>query len=114
MPISRPNQGPLRPATNRFRVTQSMGDVLAFSGGLRRLAVEIDKVASDLRLLSSGPRAGLAEVRLPPVQPGILDHAGEGEPVGSRDGQSGLFPGVRLRCGDTRRLRMRVSSNSTS
>jgi aspartate ammonia-lyase len=60
----------LTPARNRFRVTQSMGDVLAYSGALRRLAVEVDKIASDLRLLSSGPRAGIAEVRLPSVQPG--------------------------------------------
>jgi aspartate ammonia-lyase len=60
----------LRPASNLFRVTQSMGDVLAYSGALRRLAVEVGKVASDLRLLSMGPRAGLAEVQLPPVQPG--------------------------------------------
>ncbi|HXW04782.1 MAG TPA: aspartate ammonia-lyase [Vicinamibacterales bacterium] len=61
---------PLRPAANRFRVTQSMGDVLAYSGALRRLAVEVNKIASDLRLLSMGPRAGLAEVQLPAVQPG--------------------------------------------
>jgi len=61
---------PVRPAANKFRVTQSMGDVLAFSAALRRLAVEVNKVASDLRLLSSGPRAGLAEIQLPPVQPG--------------------------------------------
>ena len=58
------------PATNRFRVTQSMGDVLAVSGAMRRLAVEAGKVASDLRLLAMGPRAGIAEVRLPAVQPG--------------------------------------------
>ena len=58
------------PATNLFRVTQSMGDVLAFSGALRRLAVEVGKVASDLRLLSMGPRAGLSEISLPAVQPG--------------------------------------------
>ena len=63
-------QAPVRPAANSFRVTQSMGDVLAFSAALRRLAVEVNKIASDLRLLSSGPRAGLAEIRLPPVQPG--------------------------------------------
>src|SRR5436190_1912445 len=61
---------PLKAARNRFRVTQSMGDVLTYSGGLRRLAVEVDKVASDLRLLSSGPRAGIAELLLPAVQPG--------------------------------------------
>jgi aspartate ammonia-lyase len=60
----------LRPASNRFRVTQSMGDVAAYSGALRRLAIELGKIASDLRLLSSGPRAGLAEIRLPAVQPG--------------------------------------------
>jgi len=51
-------------------VTQSMGDVLAYSGAMRRLAVELSKIASDLRLLSSGPRAGLAEIVLPAVQPG--------------------------------------------
>jgi aspartate ammonia-lyase len=60
----------LRPAANRFRVTQSMGDVLAYSGAVRRLAVEVSKVASDLRLLSMGPRAGLSEIVLPAVQPG--------------------------------------------
>ena len=61
---------PLRAAANRFRVTQSMGDVLAYSGALRRLSVEVSKIASDLRLLSMGPRAGIAEIRLPAVQPG--------------------------------------------
>jgi len=61
---------PVRPAGDRFRVTQSMGDVLAYSGALRRLAAEVSKIASDLRLLSMGPRAGLSEIRLPAVQPG--------------------------------------------
>ena len=60
----------LKPAENLFRVTQSMGDVLAYSGAMRRLAVELGKIASDLRLLSMGPRAGLAEIALPAVQPG--------------------------------------------
>jgi len=57
-------------AGNHFRVTQSMGDVLAYSGAMRRLAIELGKVASDLRLLSMGPRAGLGEIALPAVQPG--------------------------------------------
>ena len=61
---------PLRPAVNRFRVTQSMGDIVSYSGALRRIAVELGKIASDLRLLSMGPRAGLGEIRLPAVQPG--------------------------------------------
>lgn len=61
---------PVVPAANLFRVTQSMGDVLAYSGAVRRLAVELGKVASDLRLLSMGPRAGLSELSLPAAQPG--------------------------------------------
>ena len=68
--LSRLTGSAVRPAANRFRVTQSMGDVLAYSGALRRLAVELSKIASDLRLLSMGPRAGLSEIVLPAVQPG--------------------------------------------
>ena len=60
----------LKPAANRFRVTQSMGDVLSYSGTMRRLAVELGKIAADLRMLSMGPRAGLSEISLPAVQPG--------------------------------------------
>jgi aspartate ammonia-lyase len=61
---------PLRQADNLFRVTQSMGDVAAYSGAMRRLSIELGKIASDLRLLSMGPRAGLSEIGLPAVQPG--------------------------------------------
>src|SRR5476649_1654991 len=61
---------PLTSAANLFRVTQSMGDVLAYSSAMRRLAVEASKIASDLRLLSMGPRAGISEIALPAVQPG--------------------------------------------
>ena len=68
--LSRSTHLPLKPASNLFRVTQSMGDVLAYSSAMRRLAVELGKVASDLRLLSMGPRAGIAEITLPAVQPG--------------------------------------------
>ena len=68
--LSRYTGLPLVPAKNLFRVTQSMGDVVAYSGAMRRLAVELGKIASDLRLLSMGPRAGLAEITLPAVQPG--------------------------------------------
>ncbi len=68
--LARETRVRLQPAANLFRVTQSMGDVVAFSGSLRRLAVELGKIASDLRLLSMGPRAGLGEIALPAVQPG--------------------------------------------
>jgi aspartate ammonia-lyase len=60
----------LRQADNLFRVTQSMGDVAAYSGAMRRLSIELGKIASDFRLLSMGPRAGLSEIALPAVQPG--------------------------------------------
>jgi aspartate ammonia-lyase len=47
-----------------------MGDVSAYSSTMRRLAIELGKISSDLRLLSMGPRAGLSEIALPAVQPG--------------------------------------------
>jgi aspartate ammonia-lyase len=59
-----------RPAENLFEVTQSLGDFLHFSSALRLLAIELGKIVSDIRYLSSGPRTGLAEINLPPVQPG--------------------------------------------
>jgi aspartate ammonia-lyase len=68
--LTRETNLPLVPAANLFRVTQSMGDIVAYSGAVRRLAIELAKVASDLRLLSMGPRAGLSEITLPAVQPG--------------------------------------------
>ena len=61
---------PLTVGKSAFETTQSMGDALAYSGAMRRLAVELSKIASDLRLLSMGPRAGIAEIKLPAVQPG--------------------------------------------
>ena len=68
--IARYSQIEVTAARNRFRVTQSMGDIVSYAGAMRRLAVELAKVASDLRLLSSGPRAGIGEILLPAVQPG--------------------------------------------
>ena len=78
--LARYSSLPLRTAANLFRVTQSMGDVLAYSGAMRRLAVETGKVASDLRLLSMGPRAGIAEIALPAVQPGSSIMPGKENP----------------------------------
>jgi len=57
-------------APNLFEVTQSLGDMLYYSSALRLLAVELGKIVNDIRLLSCGPRTGLAELLLPPVQPG--------------------------------------------
>jgi aspartate ammonia-lyase len=60
----------LRAGADRIQLMQSMGDVAAFSAQLRVLAIDLSKIASDLRLLASGPRTGLDEIRLPAVQPG--------------------------------------------
>jgi fumarate hydratase, class II len=60
----------LREGKDRVQLMQSMGDAVAFSGALRTYAVDLGKIASDLRLLASGPRTALAEIVLPAVQPG--------------------------------------------
>jgi fumarate hydratase class II len=60
----------LREGKDRVQLMQSLGDATAFSGALRTYAVDLGKIASDLRLLVSGPRTGLAEITLPAVQPG--------------------------------------------
>jgi aspartate ammonia-lyase len=60
----------LREGRDRVQLMQSMGDAAAFSGALRTYAMDLGKIAGDLRLLASGPRTGLAEIVLPPVQPG--------------------------------------------
>ncbi len=60
----------LRVGTDRIQLMQSMGDVAAFSAQLRVLAVDLSKIASDLRLMAMGPRTGIDEITLPAVQPG--------------------------------------------
>jgi len=59
-----------RVGNDRVQLMQSMGDVAAFSSQLKVLALDLSKIASDLRLMASGPRTGLDEIRLPAVQPG--------------------------------------------
>jgi aspartate ammonia-lyase len=60
----------LREGKDRIQLMQSMGDPAAFSGALRTYAMDLGKIASDIRLLASGPRTGLAEILVPAVQPG--------------------------------------------
>ncbi|HPD13993.1 MAG TPA: aspartate ammonia-lyase [Planctomycetota bacterium] len=60
----------LRPAPDRFEAMQSQGPVVQLSAALRGLAVELIRIANDLRLLASGPTSGLAEILLPSAQPG--------------------------------------------
>src|SRR5688500_6921115 len=60
----------LRIGQDRIQLMQSMGDVAGFSAALRVLALDLSKIASDLRLMAMGPRTGIDEIRLPAVQPG--------------------------------------------
>jgi len=72
---------PLVPAANLIEATSDMGAFVLFSGVLKRIAVKLSKIANDLRLLSSGPRAGFAEIRLPAVQAGSSIMPGKVNPV---------------------------------
>jgi aspartate ammonia-lyase len=60
----------VREGKDRIQLMQSMGDAAAFSSQLKVLALDLSKIASDLRLMASGPRTGLDEIILPAVQPG--------------------------------------------
>ncbi|UEJ82278.1 aspartate ammonia-lyase [Brachybacterium halotolerans subsp. kimchii] len=68
-------------AADLVEATSDTGAFVTFSGVLKRIAVKISKICNDLRLLSSGPRAGLAEIRLPAVQPGSSIMPGKVNPV---------------------------------
>jgi aspartate ammonia-lyase len=60
----------LRVGQDLVQLMQSMGDIATLSGALRAFVLDLNKITNDIRLLASGPRTGLAEIRLPPVQPG--------------------------------------------
>ena len=72
---------PLVPACNLVEATSDMGAFVFFSGILKRLAIKLSKMSNDLRLLSSGPRTGLGEIQLPPMQPGSSIMPGKVNPV---------------------------------
>ncbi|WP_105385099.1 aspartate ammonia-lyase [Neorhizobium alkalisoli] len=68
-------------ARNLIEATSDTGGFVSFSGVLKRIAVKLTKICNDLRLLSSGPRGGLGEIRLPPVQAGSSIMPGKVNPV---------------------------------
>jgi aspartate ammonia-lyase len=68
-------------AENLVEATPDTGAFVMFSGTLKRAAVKLSKMCNDLRLLSSGPRCGLAEIHLPPMQPGSSIMPGKVNPV---------------------------------
>ncbi len=72
---------PVRSSSNLYERCQSTADFAQVSGTLRTLALELIRIVNDLRLLASGPATGLAEVILPPVQPGSSIMPGKVNPV---------------------------------
>ncbi len=72
---------PLVPAADLIEATSDLGAFVTFSGVLKRIAVKLSKICNDLRLLNSGPRAGLGEIRLPAVQAGSSIMPGKVNPV---------------------------------
>jgi aspartate ammonia-lyase len=72
---------PLITAPNLVEATQDCGGFVQLSGVLKRVAVKLSKTCNDLRLLSSGPRAGLGEINLPAMQAGSSIMPGKVNPV---------------------------------
>lgn len=68
-------------SSDLVEATQDTGAFVLVSGVLKRVAIKLSKICNDLRLLSSGPRAGLAEINLPPMQPGSSIMPGKVNPV---------------------------------
>jgi len=72
---------PLRKADNLVEATQEAGAFAQIAATLKRAAVQVSKICNDLRWLSSGPRCGLNEINLPPMQPGSSIMPGKVNPV---------------------------------
>ncbi|MDZ7764106.1 MAG: aspartate ammonia-lyase [Melioribacteraceae bacterium] len=68
-------------AENLVEATQDTGAFVMYSSAVKRLAVKLSKISNDLRLLSSGPRTGINEINLPPMQPGSSIMPGKVNPV---------------------------------
>lgn len=72
---------PLELASDLVEAVPDTGAYVIYSSALKRMAVKISKICNDLRLLSSGPRAGFNEINLPPMQPGSSIMPGKVNPV---------------------------------
>jgi aspartate ammonia-lyase len=72
---------PVVQSLNLVEATQDAGAYVQLSGVLKRVAVKLSKISNDLRLLSSGPRAGLGEINLPPMAPGSSIMPGKVNPI---------------------------------
>ncbi len=71
----------LKISPDLVEATQDTGAFVIYSSAIKRLAVKLSKISNDLRLLSSGPRAGINEINLPAMQPGSTIMPGKVNPV---------------------------------
>jgi aspartate ammonia-lyase len=81
MRLSEIANAPFIVSPNLVEATQDAGSFVQLSGVLKRIAVKLSKICNDLRLLSSGPRAGIGEISLPAVQAGSSIMPGKVNPV---------------------------------
>ena len=72
---------PIVPATDMLSATWDQQGFVVYSSALKSLAIKLSKISNDLILLTSGPRAGLAEINLPALQPGSSIMPGKVNPV---------------------------------
>lgn len=72
---------PVKMSDNLIEASSDTGDYVQLSGALKRSVLKISKICNDLRLLSSGPRCGLNEIKLPKMQPGSSIMPGKVNPV---------------------------------
>ena len=79
--LARLTAEPIKAADDLAAQMQSMNDLLRLSSEIRCLTVEVTRISNDMRLLASGPRTGLGEIQLPPVQPGSSIMPGKVNPV---------------------------------
>ena len=93
-------------AGDLVEATSDTGAYVLLSGVLKRTSSKLTKICNDIRLLASGPRCGFNEINLPQMQPGSLDHAGQGQPGDPGSREPDRLPGDRPRPdGDARRVR---------
>lgn len=79
--LARLSELKFEPSANMIEANWDMSAVVLYSGMLKRTATKLSKISNDLRLLSSGPRAGLGAIQLPDRQPGSSIMPGKINPV---------------------------------
>lgn len=79
--LAKASKVPVKLAADLIEATYDTGAYVQLSGTMKRCAVKLSKICNDLRLLSSGPRCGLQEINLPPMQPGSSIMPGKVNPV---------------------------------